>query len=164
MLRLLAAAAVFLICALAGAVRAERLRLRMRALDEIACDIASLETCLRLERADAASVLKQLSENGRRRELWSSIAEQMDGGNSFSAAWEQSRGLLPLDTEELAPLDAFAQGFGKGDIETELARASMLAERFKTCAGRAREALSGRIRAYRAIGSLLGVAAALLVL
>ena len=164
MLRLLAAAAVFALCALFGAVRAESIRLRLRLFDELERDLASIETSLKLEHADASAVIGSLAGHGCRKELWSAMAEEMSAGSSFSLAWEHNRNMLTLDQASLAPLDAFAESFGNGDIETELTRTALARARFHEIAARERELLEGKYRAYRAVGALIGAAAALLVL
>ena len=164
MLRLFAAAVFFTVCALIGAVGAERMRLRLRLYDELERDLASIETSLKLEHADAFAVARSLAENGAQKELWSAVAAGMKAGSTFAQAWKLSRKLIALDDESLAPLDAFAQGFGSGDIETELSRAALAKARFHEIGRRNVKLLDGKIRAYRAVGALLGVAAALLVL
>lgn len=153
-----------MICSLSGAVRAERLRLRLRLFDDLERDLASVETSLKLDRADTPQIVRSLAGHGCRKELWRAIENEMKSGSSFAQAWARSRRMLALDSETLAPIDAFAEGFGNGDIETELARTALARARFSEIGTRERKLLEGKFRAYRAAGALIGAAAALLVL
>ncbi len=161
--KLIAAAAVFLLCAAVGAVNAERYRLRIRSLDDLAADPKELENSLRFERTDIGATAMKLAARGKCRAFWQAIGSAMACGD-LPAAYRSAADKLLLGEKERGILDEFMLAFGSGDIETELSRLALAEARLKETGEGTREKLENRRKLCGTLSVLLGAALALTVL
>ena len=160
---LIAAVILFLSCAAAGAVNAERYRLRLAGLEALTGDLKELADSLKYERADVSATVLKLAERGCLKKFWKEFSVQLRS-NSVSEAYRNALSALPLPDKEREILDGFMLSFGSGDIETELSRLELTSKRMESAYNSEKARLENRIRLSGTLSVLLGVALALTVL
>ena len=164
MTRLICAVGVFLLCTAFGAVRAEGLRVRLRASELLLSDLNFIASSLRYERRTAASIAEKLSKTGKLTEFWAKLAHTMDGGASFGAAWELCAKELPLDPGVASAALSFAKNFGSGDAESELAQLELTVSGIGDAVETKAREYPNKRKLTGTLSILFGVAAALLII
>ncbi|MBO4879596.1 MAG: stage III sporulation protein AB [Clostridia bacterium] len=164
MLRPICAALAFLICAAAGMIRAERMKLRLSAAEGLLSDLGVIEASLRYERKPALLIAEELARSGKLSRFWNSILIVMNDGLSFGDAWRKVKGELGIGKTELAALDGFAENFGSTDAETELARLFAAKARLSDAVSALRAEYPKKRKLASSLGMLAGCAAALMLI
>lgn len=164
MQRLIAAALAFGLCFSAGALKAERMRMKIKGIVALTDDLLTLETLLKYERLSVNGIVGRLTKQGRLTAFWESMNGKLKDGLSFAGAFKACASQLHLDRETLLELEPFAQSFGSSDIKTELSRLRLVNEKLAAGGQKLQKELPNRIRLCRSLSSLLGAALALLVL
>ncbi len=161
--RLAAAGLAFAACTMFGAVRRAENSERLRATERMLHDLAELRSLLHTDGLPLMSIAQRLSLSGAEPELWKRVAEGMEEGLSFSAAYEKA------PKTELCPgaeetMERLASGLGSLDTDSELRRLTLAEEAMKRICASAREQSERKGKLTGSLSTLAGLAAALLIL
>lgn len=164
MLKLILAAAAFILCMAAGKVAAEKYGLRQRVLNGLVSDFKVLEAALKYERTDIKSLADLLAARGSLTELWKKISYELERDAGFGAAWRRHGHELLLENEALAVVDGFAKRFGSNDAETELGRIAGTLRQLEEIERKQCAVFEQKRKLSRSLSALLGAALALLII
>ena len=158
-MRLLAALIALGCCVLEGFRRSRALKSREIFLGEISKLLNNFSIGIRCSGLTLDELISRA--DGRFAEL---VRGYIDGGDDVRRAWERACSRLPKKDAEAALLAELGHSFGTSDREGTLRLIELYAVRFAELECAAREDYSHKGKAVMQVGTLCGIAAAILII
>lgn len=158
-MRLLAALIALACCSLEGFRRSGELKSRAVLLGEISRMLGGFLIEIRCSGLTLDELISRA--DGRFAEL---VQKYIDSGDDAKSAWEKACGELPKKGGESALLAELGQSLGMSDRDGTLRLIELYVERFSELERAAREAYSEKGKAVMQVGTLCGIAAAILII
>lgn len=170
MAKAIAMLTVFSYCSYLGFAASGRLRRRERFLCALRDSVKELLFHMGQTRLPLCALLLSLGQSPAR-QLMRTLGEALSAGASIDAAWEGAKAelgragaLSDLTQSDMEALDRFFPSLGKTDLAGQQENGRLLLRYLSEACAAAGEEQSARGKLYRALGPLMGAAAAVLML
>lgn len=161
--RLFCSIAAFSVCFVSGRVKAARVREELDSEKRLLCDIKTAERIVSASGGDIYGAAEKLSASGECNELWRRVAEGIKAGSSFYGAYS-SANKPRLSGEASRIMDELAKELGSGARSNEAERLKSARERLAALCSAHEAQTAEKTGLINTLSTLLGLAAALLLL
>lgn len=170
-MNLFSAMLAFMTCTLAGFMSAYRLNARVRALEILIADMKRLFSRMEYTHAPLTRIIAVYKDSGLS-SLWSCMCCELEKGCTVFDAWRnayaktitQNTTVNALRKDEISALDELFSEMGASDMESQRRNFALFFDRIDAIYTASERERAARARLFQGMGTLSGVAIAILLL